>query len=245
MKRTNNDLFPIVDREQEFQKIYNNTIEKVNYINAKYSETHNGVECEELDSLIEQMNNFVLNLSRVTKLEEYLAFKLLIQKILRLLGECDHDGVIPPVEPELEPVVIKAILQNLNKKLVGELLTAENDYLITSVEYELYKNNTRVEKVTTNSASVTASFTSTEPGSYHFLAKYYWADKFKQIMSNTVVIEEEVVVPPPIDGEFPATLPYSNLWAHTVNSNGNYEITLNNTWGIIDSRLAVYLDGQL
>ncbi|WP_294095715.1 glycosyl hydrolase family 18 protein [uncultured Cetobacterium sp.] len=245
MKRMNNDLFPIVDREQEFQKIYNNTIEKVNYINAKYSETHNGVECEELDSLIEQMNNFVLNLTRVTKLEEYLSFKLLVQKILRLLGECDHDGVIPPIEPELEPVVIKAILQNLNKKLVGELLTAENDYLITSVEYELYKNNTRVEKVTTNSASVTANFTSTEPGSYHFLAKYYWADKFKQIMSNTVVIEEEVVVPPPVDGEFPATLPYSNLWAHTVNSNGNYEITLNNTWGIIDSRLAVYLDGQL
>lgn len=245
MKRTNNDLFPIVDREQEFQKIYNNTIEKVNYINSKYAENHNGIECEELAPLIEQMNDFVLNLSRVTKLEEYLSFKLLVQKILRLLGECDHDEVVPPVDPELEPVVIKAILQNLNKKLVGELLTSENDYLITSVEYELYKNNTRVEKVTTNSASAAANFTSTEAGSYYFLAKYYWSDKYKQIMSNTVVIEDEEIIPPPVDGEFPATLPYSNLWAHTVNSNGNYEITLNNTWGVIDSRLAVYLDGQL
>ncbi|MGL4935678.1 MAG: glycoside hydrolase family 18 protein [Cetobacterium sp.] len=246
MKRTNNDLFPIVDREQEFQKIYNNTIEKVNYINNKYSENHNGVDCEEVAPLIEQMNNFVLNLSRVTKLEEYLSFKLLVQKILRLLGECDHDGVTPPpVDPELEPVVIKAILQNLNKKLVGELLTSENDYLITSVEYELYKNDVRVEKVTTNSASAVANFVSTEAGRYHFLAKYYWADKFKQIMSNSVIIEEEVVVPPPVEGDFPATLPYSNLWAHTVTTNGSYEITLNNTWGVIDSRLAVYLDGQL
>lgn len=246
MKRTNNDLFPIVDREQEFQKIYNNTIEKVNYINNKYSENHNGVDCEEVAPLIEQMNNFVLNLSRVTKLEEYLSFKLLVQKILRLLGECDHDGVTPPpVDPELEPVVIKAILQNLNKKLVGELLTSENDYLITSVEYELYKNDVRVEKVTTNSASAVANFVSTEAGRYHFLAKYYWADKFKQIMSNSVIIEDEVVVPPPVEGDFPATLPYSNLWAHTVTTNGSYEITLNNTWGVIDSRLAVYLDGQL
>ncbi len=246
MKRTNNDLFPIVDREQEFQKIYNNTIEKVNYINNKYAENHNGVDCEEVAPLIEQMNNFVLNLSRVTKLEEYLSFKLLVQKILRLLGECDHDGVTPPpVDPELEPTVIKAILQNLNKKLVGELLTSENDYLITSVEYELYKNDVRVEKVTTNSASAVANFVSTEAGRYHFLAKYYWADKFKQIMSNSVIIEDEVVVPPPVEGDFPATLPYSNLWAHTVTTNGSYEITLNNTWGVIDSRLAVYLDGQL
>ncbi|MGL4977718.1 MAG: glycosyl hydrolase family 18 protein, partial [Cetobacterium sp.] len=241
MKRTNNDLFPVVDREQEFQKIYNNTVEKVNYINNKYSTAHNGLNCEELDPLVEQMNNFVLNLTRVTKLEEYLSFKLLVQKILRLLGECDHE-VVPPV---LEPVVIKAILQNLNKKLVGELLTSENDHLITSVEYELYRNNARVEKVTTNTASSSANFISTEPGSYHFLAKYYWADKMKQITSNIVVIEEEVVVPPPVGGEFPTSLPYSNLWAHTVNSNGNYEITLNNTWGVIDSTFAVYLDGQL
>ncbi|MGL4988335.1 MAG: hypothetical protein ACRC5F_03710, partial [Cetobacterium sp.] len=93
MKRTNNDLFPIVDREQEFQKIYNNTVEKVNYINNKYTTAHNGLNCEELDPLVEQMNNFVLNLTRVTKLEEYLSFKLLVQKILKLLGECDHEVV--------------------------------------------------------------------------------------------------------------------------------------------------------
>lgn len=244
MKRTNNNLFPVVDKEQEFQKIYNNTIEKVNFINSKYADIHNGVNCEELDPMIEKMNNFVLNLSRVTKLEEYLTFKLLIQNILKLLGECNHDEVLPPV-PELEPTVINAILKNINKNLVGELTLGENAHLITSVEYELYKNNIRVEKVTTNSGAQIANFVSNTPGTYQFIAKYYWADKFKQITSNTVIIEEDVVIPPPVDGDFPKTLPYSNLWAHTVNTNGNYEITLNNTWGVIDSNLAVYLDGEL
>ncbi|MGL5594127.1 MAG: hypothetical protein ACRDDH_09350, partial [Cetobacterium sp.] len=244
MKRTNNDLFPVVDKEQEFQKIYNNTIEKVNFINSKYSTIHNGVACEELDPMIEKMNNFVLNLSRVTKLEEYLSFKLLVQNILKLLGECDHEGTLPPI-PELEPTVLSAILKNINKNLTGELTLGENAHLITSVEYELYKNNTRVEKITTNSGAQIANFASNTPGTYQFIAKYYWADKFKQITSNTVVVEEDVIIPPPVEGDFPTTLPYSNLWAHTVNTNGNYEITLNNTWGVIDSKLAVYLDGEL
>ena len=133
MKKTNNDLFPVIDREQEFQKIYNNTIEKVNFINSKYSTIHDGVACEELDPMIEKMNNFVLNLSRVTKLEEYLSFKLLVQNILKLLGECNHGEVLPPI-PELEPTVISDILKNINKNLTGELTLGENAHLITSVE---------------------------------------------------------------------------------------------------------------
>ena len=244
MIKANNDLFPIVDKEQEFQKIYNNTIEKVNYINSKYSSIHNDINCEKLDPMIEKMNNFVLNLNRTTKLEEYLSFKILVQSILKLLGECNHDEILPPT-PDLEPTVLSAILKNIDKNLTGELTLGENAHLITSVEYELYRNDARVEKVTTNSGAQVANFASNTPGKYQFIAKYYWADKFKQITSNTVIVEEDVVIPPPVEGDFPTNLPYSNLWAHTVTTNGNYEITLNNTWGVIDSKIAVYLDGEL
>ena len=256
MIKANNTLFPIVDKNEEFQKIYNNTIEKVNYINNKYSALHNNVNCETLDPMIKQMNNFVLALTENTKLEEYLSFKLLIQEIEKKLLECDHTGpIIPPIEPpvdppvipepELEPTVINAILRNVNDNLMGSLIVGENEHLITSLDYELYRNNTRVEKITLISPDENVNFKTNTPGTYYFVCKYYWSNTYAEITSNTIVLEEEVILPPVIEGEFPAELPYSNLWAHTVNNNGNYEVTLNNTWGIIDSQVGVYLDNQL
>ncbi|MGL5798305.1 MAG: hypothetical protein ACRCYT_08865, partial [Cetobacterium sp.] len=188
----NSNLFPIITKEQEFQKIYNNSIQKANALNSRYNSIHNGTACNELDSLIKEMNDFVSTLQDSTKLEDYLTFKLLVQKIEDLLGDCNHDTV-PPTEAE--PDVLNAILTKTNKKLYGELLISKNGHLISSVEYELYRNNARVEKVTTTSGTAIANFNSTEPGSYYFVAKYYWAGKMKQMTSNTVVIEEEVVVP--------------------------------------------------
>ncbi|WP_297599064.1 glycosyl hydrolase family 18 protein [uncultured Cetobacterium sp.] len=245
MKKIKNNLFPVIEKEEEFKKIYNNTLDKVNKMNNLYSDKHITINCDELIPMIERMNNFMLNLSVNTSLEEYLSFKLLIQNIERFLGECNHDdSIIPPPLPELEPSIIKAVLKNINKKLVGELEPGENDKLITSVEYELYKNNDRVEKITLISPLDKVFFTSNTPGEYHFVSKYFWKDTFKEILSNRVTIEEETILPP-LDDEFPTMLPYSNLWAHTVKNGENYEITLNNTWGEISPKVGVYQDGQL
>ena len=177
-------------------------------MNNLYSDKHITINCDELIPMIERMNNFMLNLSVNTSLEEYLSFKLLIQNIERFLGECNHDdSIIPPPLPELEPSIIKAVLKNINKKLVGELEPGENDKLITSVEYELYKNNDRVEKITLISPLDKVFFTSNTPGEYHFVSKYFWKDTFKEILSNSVTIEEETILPP-LDDEFPTMLPY-------------------------------------
>lgn len=147
MVKSNDILFPVITKEQEYTKVYNNSVKKVAEINKKYNE-HNCTSHPELPELIAQMNNFLNSLSNQNSLEEYLGFKLLIQRIEKIIEDCSGGDVDPPI-------------------------------------------------------------------------------------------------PPIPDVDFPKNLPFSNLWAHTILNGNNYEMTLNNTWGIIGEKTAVYLDGVL
>lgn len=147
MVKSNDILFPVITKEQEYTKVYNNSVKKVAEVNKRYNE-HKCTSHPELPELIAQMNNFLNNLSNQNSLEEYLGFKLLIQRIEKILDDCSGEDIDPPV-------------------------------------------------------------------------------------------------PPTPDVDFPKNLPFSNLWAHTILNGSNYEMTLNNTWGIIAEKTAVYLDGTL
>lgn len=246
MIKNNSTLFPIIKKEDQLNKIYENTINKVNDINNRCFLITDNTLSDLLEPLVQEMNTFSKNLTENTSLENYMFFKMLIQKIEKILKDSGNgEDILPPLpETDLEPNIKEVTLTKSQNTLIGKVIFDKNEEFIVNLKYDLYKNNIKIETIETTSNKDTTIFTSKEPGTYYFTLNCFWNNGSKEVTSNTVTISEEVQ-PPVGNGEFPNTLPFSNLWAYTVEANGNYEITLNNTWGQLDSKVGVYLDGKL
>ncbi|MGL5579979.1 MAG: M60 family metallopeptidase [Cetobacterium sp.] len=179
------NLFPIIDAKEEFKKIYQITLKKIEILNNRYISIHKDEPCSGLDSLMNELNKFASILKNETTLSQFMHSKVLIKEIERVLDECEIDS---NESPEVE----KAVLTKFMDKLTGELEIKNNSNLITSVTYELYKENTLVEKIVKNSDVQSVTFVSKDFGIYYFVARYTWKGGSDELQSNVYLNKSQI-----------------------------------------------------
>ncbi len=224
--------------QDKFLAIKANADERLESIKSRYNNLSS--PSTELGDKLTQMEEMVLGLEIISTLEYHLELKLLIQEIEAMLEE--EESTAPLREPSIGSLSL--FLENGILK-VEPIDVSDIDNVISNFKYKL--SSTGIEREVIESPTPErVTFETNSSGVYSTMLEYFFdlkderGTQSKKVLSNSVTIEEEIE-----DDELPRELPYSNSWAYAHRNGSTIDITLNNTWGVIGSKLGVYVNGVL